>query len=132
MDDGVWDPSEDEPYGDSGLFRENLRKIIAQVDGSSAIPILLTRMPIYVFGIDPRTIRAYAQEELGMLYNIRLAADYVIAHEMGHVVGYSRPDNQVARQRCHAPDSEWGNLMGRFGGSKPDCQWCQKVASRAK
>jgi hypothetical protein len=43
MDDGVWDPSEDEPYGDSGLFRENLRKIIAQVDGSSAIPILLTR-----------------------------------------------------------------------------------------
>ena len=63
---------------------------------------------------------------LGTLYNVNKAADYVIAHEMGHFVLYVGD----AKDGKHSKDP--GNLMYIYGGDTPDCQWCQKIRSLAK
>jgi len=70
---------------------------------------------------------AVTQEGLGTLYNVKLAANMVIAHEFGHFVGYGgdAPDD-----KSHSKDE--GNLMYKYGGDTPDCQWCQKVHEFAK
>lgn len=50
-----------------------------------------------------------------------------LAHELGHVVGYV---GDIPDDPGHS--SEDNNLMNAFGGSEPDCQYCQRVWEFAK
>jgi hypothetical protein len=54
---------------------------------------------------------------------VNYAYDYIIAHELGHYVGYVGNDPTG----YHSTDP--GNLMYVYGGNTPDCQWCHKIAS---
>jgi RHS repeat-associated protein len=111
---------------DTELANENLRKIPA---GGASVRILVTKCKIAKLG-EPTgqgwTTRA------GVVLR-RNAYTSTVAHELGHVAGYYRPDSDYDPH--HAPDREWRNLMlwrESFHARDPDCQWCQKVSQLAK
>ena len=87
-----------------------------------------------VFGSDVRTPIAPTREHEGTLWD--LSADtagrlkFVIAHELGHFLGYERNEPGGHSKGPH-------NIMYQYtddiaNDAMPDCQWCALVANLAR
>jgi len=112
------------------LAMENLEKI-----KGNPVHILVSRKHIWsgggwrVAATEPSGTFPPSPTEYGggILWDVNSSEDRIIAHELGHVANYIGDDPTSPR---HSKDP--GNLMFKYGGSKPDCQWCQKVFGLAK
>jgi len=90
------------------LINENLGKIEIPDAPQPTVRVLGTSCALY----SPGRLSKGHTVTAGILYNVGYASGTfynILAHELGHVAKYNRPDNPD--DHAHAPNSEWKNLM---------------------
>lgn len=113
------DQSEDDKLRNDNLSRINV--------GSVTVRILFTGSAIHQTWLGEEIAARATTSKEGILINPYRAVVRTIAHELGHVGGYS---GDAPGDSSHAKDPD--NLMHAPSGTQVDCEWCRKVIALAK
>jgi len=114
---GVW-----HSHADEDLMRKNWKKITPA--GKGGVPVFWTMKGIEGTAEHSAAGVGYFREGIILSYNKVFPLHHLLAHELGHFVGYSGGD--VGRYHEHSSDVK--NVMNaEVDGSNPDEDWCNKV-----